>query len=352
MLNKLKSPKELYHFFSLLFISGILIISGCSAGKNAERDRFFLLGNEALSNREYDEAINLYTQSIQADPYYASAYNNRGVAKVEDGRAHEAILDYNRAIEIDSMYKDAKFNRIYALEEVGRVDDAYVDLLKLERIYGDSAYIHFYKGLLETKLKDYDAGKESFHKAISLDTTNAESYVNLATLHYFQNNLDSAQYWLKYVLKRDPNEANAYNTLSQVFLAQGEYTLALGALNQALKIVPREPYFLNNRGFVYLYMDSLETALKDINKSILTNPMNAWAYRNKGIYYLKKGDYQEAIRLFEDALNRNTFLDEIYSYLGEAYFHQGDRETACEHWTKGQQQNEARSQSLMLQYCQ
>ncbi|MEQ8335861.1 MAG: tetratricopeptide repeat protein [Cyclobacteriaceae bacterium] len=340
-----------FHFFTF-FLAASLIIAGCSTGNKTERDRFFLLGNEALNNREYDEAIYLYTQSIEADPNYASAYNNRGVAKVEDGRPHEAILDYNRAIEIDSTYKDARFNRVYALEEAGRVDDAFEDLLKLETAYADSAFIYFYKGLLQTKLKDYDAGKESFHKAISLDTTNTESYVNLATLHYFQNSLDSAQFWLKYVLKRDPNEANAYNTLSQVFLAQGEYTLALGALNQALKIVPREPYFLNNRGYVYLFMDSLETALRDINKSILANPMNAWAYRNKGIYYLKKGDYQEAIRLFEDALNRNTFLDEIYSYLGEAYHQQGDKEKACEYWQKGKQQSEARSISLVRQYCQ
>ncbi len=351
MLSKYLPPKELLGFIFPVALSVILIVSGCSSEKT-ERDRFFLLGNEALENREYDEAIQHYTQAIQADPNYASAYNNRGVAKVEDNRPHEAILDYNRAIEIDSTYKDARFNRVYALEEAGRVDDAFEDLLKLETVYTDSAFIYFYKGLLQTKLKDYSSGVESFHKAIALDTTNIESYVNLATLHYFQNNLDSAQYWLKYVLKRDPNEANAYNTLSQVFLAQGEHALALGALNQALKIVPREPYFLNNRGYVYLFMDSLETGLEDINKSILANPMNAWAYRNKGIYYLKKGEYNEAIRLFEDALNRNTFLDEIYSYLGEAYHHQGEKERACEYWEKGKQQSEARSLSLVQQYCQ
>ncbi len=350
MLSKYSLSKELLKYFVLLAISAILIVSGCSSEKT-ESDRFFMLGNEALDNREFDKAIELYSQAIKVDPNYASAYNNRGVAKVEDGRPHEAILDYNRAIEIDTAYKDARFNRVYALEEAGRVDDAFDDLLKLETVYSDSAFIHFYKGLLQTKLKDYDAGKVSFHRAIALDTTNTESYVNLATLHYFQNSLDSAQYWLTYVLKRDPNEANAYNTLSQVFLAEGEYTLALGALNQALKIVPREPYFLNNRGYVYLYMDSLETALEDINKSILANPMNAWAYRNKGIYYLKKGDYTEAIRLFEDALGRNTFLDEIYSYLGEAYHHQGKHDKACEYWKKGVQQNEVRSVSLANQYC-
>ncbi|XOV94553.1 MAG: tetratricopeptide repeat protein [Bacteroidota bacterium] len=328
----------------------VIVVFSCNSGKT-ERDRFFLLGNESLEIKEYDDAINFYTQSIQADPNFAAAYNNRGVAKVEDGNPHEAILDYNRAIEIDSAYRDAKFNRIYALEEVGRIDDAFEDLIELEKFYSDSAYIHFYKGLLQTKLKDYDAGKVSFKKAIALDSTNSESYVNLATLHYFQNDLDSAQYWLKYVLKRDPNEANAYNTLSQVFVAEGEYSLALGALNQALKIVPREPYFLNNRGFVYLQMDSLELGLEDINRSILTNPMNAWAYRNKGIYHLRKGNYDVAIRLFEDALRREAFLDEIYSYLGEAFYANGDKEKACESWTTGIDQKEHRSGALAKQFC-
>ncbi len=337
---------------SFYFLVFIFFLSGCGSPKETERDRFFLLGNEALENREYDRAIQFFTQSIQADESFASAFNNRGVAKVEDGRPHEAILDYNRAIELDSAYEDARFNRIYALEQAGRVDEAYEDLIELEEVYADSAYIHFYKGLLLTRLKDYEAGKGSFYRAIALDSANLESYVNLATLYYFQNELDSAEYWLKYVMKRDPNEANAYNTLSQVFIAQGEYRLALGALNQALKIVPREPYFLNNRGFVYLMMDSLEIGLEDINKSILADPGNAWAYRNKGIYHFRKGNYQEALRLFDEALSRDAFLDEIYSYMGEVYLVQAETQKACELWAQGMDLNEARSKSLYSKYCQ
>ncbi len=351
MIKFLSSTCTLYRFIFFGITVQVMLMTGCSPGSETSKNRFFLLGNEALSNKDYDEAINLYTQSINADPNFASAYNNRGVAKVEDGRPHEAILDYNRAIEIDGTYDDAIFNRIYALEEVGRIDDAFQDLIQLEKNYADSAYIHFYKGLLLTKLKEYEQGKVSFRKAIQLDSTNSETYVNFATLLYFQNKLDSSVYWLKYVLKQNPNEANAYNTLSQVFVAQGEYSLALGALNQALKIVPREPYFLNNRGYVYLFMDSLETALLDINKSILADPTNAWAYRNKGIYHLRKGNNREAIRLFEEALSRDKFLDEIYSYLGQAYYEQDKKSEACEYWAEGMKQKEIKSETLASKFC-
>ena len=334
-----------------IYLPLFILLLACTPGKETERDRFFLLGNEALSEQEYDLAISYYTKSIRVDQEFSRAYNNRGVAKVEDGKPHEAILDYNMAIDLDSSNYDARFNRAYALEEVGRVEDAFKDIQSLELVYGDSSYIYFYKGLLQTKMRNYEEGKQSFFRAISLDSTNTESFVNLATLYYFQNRLDSAQYWLKHALRLDPDESNAYNTLSQVFVAQGEYELALGALNTALKIVPREPYFLNNRGYIYLFMDSLELALTDINRSIVTDPSNAWAYRNKGIYYLKKGEYEEALRLFEDALSRDTFMDEIYSFLGEAYFQQDRKQKACEIWMKGSEMEEVRSINFLKKYC-
>jgi tetratricopeptide (TPR) repeat protein len=336
---------------NLIFVFFALLIA-CSPSKETKRDRFFMQGNDALANRNFDQAVDFYTLSIENDPQFANAYNNRGVAQMEDGHAAEAILDYNQAITIKPDFSDAIFNRAYAYEEVGNLSKALEDITTLEQMHPDSAYVHFYKGLLQTNTREYANGVTSFRRAIALDSSNLESYVNLATLYYFSGQLDSAKLWLKYVLKRNPEEANTYNTFCQVYLVEGDHQNALIAINKALQIIPREPYFLNNRGQVYLEMGDAEKALEDINASILTDPTNAWAYRNKGRYYLEKGQFDQAVRLLEDAANRTKFIDDLYSYLGEAYLGLKNNEKACEAWQKGMTSKEQRSQILWKKHCQ
>ncbi|MEP0366134.1 MAG: tetratricopeptide repeat protein [Cyclobacteriaceae bacterium] len=333
-----------------LLIATILAFS-CAPSKETKRDRFFMQGNHELANQNYDQAVDFYTKSIENDQNFAKAFNNRGVARLEDGHPYEAIQDYNQAILIDPQYYDAVFNRAYAYESVGKLESALNDVGFLESVYPDSAYVHFYKGLLQTSNREYQAGLQSFHRSIALDSTNMESYVNLATLCFFTDDLDSARHWLKYVLKKTPNEPNAYNTMSQIYLAEGDHQNALITINHALQIVPQEPYFLNNRGLVYLEMKDYDKALKDINKSILLNPGNAWAYRNKGIYYLTQGNYDRAIELLNDAIKRNEFIDEVFAYLGEAYLAKGNSQEACTQWARGAEVKEKRSKQLLAQHC-
>lgn len=327
------------------------LLFSCGQSKETKRERFFQQGNYALANKQFDEAVDFYTKSIENDPDYPSAYNNRGVARIEDGHPYEAIQDYNEAIAIKPDYYEAMFNRAYAYESVGKLKSALEDIALLQTIFPDSAYIYFYKGILQTNDRQYDDGIKSFQKSISLDTTNNESYVNLATLYFFKDQIDSAKFWIRHVLAKSPNEPNAYNTMSQIYLKEADYQNSLIAINQALKIVPQEPYFLNNRGQVYLAMGENEKALKDINRSILLDPKNAWAYRNKGVYYLQLGEYELAIKLLNDAIKRTDFIDEVYSYLGEAHFALNQKSEACNWWKRGAELKEKRAAELLAFKC-
>ena len=333
----------------LILILGLFLM-GC-ATEEVKRDRFFLQGNIALKEREYDKAIGFYTQALIIDKDFARAYNNRGVARIEDDHPYEAIQDYNMAILLDSSYYDAIFNRAYAYEQVGRTEDALSDLGVVKKAFPDSAYVYFYEGLLQSRLRAYAASMLSFQKALTLDPDNQETLINMATLHYFQEQMDSAKALLNQLLLEYPNEASALNTLSQVYLKEGNYQNALTTVNQALTIQPSEPYFLNNRGQIYLEMDELDLAAKDINRSILLDPSNAWAYRNKGIYFLKSGDQEQAIRLFQEVIGRPEFVDEVYSFLGKAYLELDQLVRACESWQQGIEQQEAASQTLWELNC-
>jgi tetratricopeptide (TPR) repeat protein len=338
--------------FKLLFAITICItILGCESDEE-RRDRFFQLGNYAIEDGEYDKAIDLFNESLKIDPKYSMALNNRGVAKMEDDHPYEAILDYNQAILLRADYLDALFNRAYAYESIGNFYKSLGDIDRIMNLKPDSAFVHFYKGLVLTKSRSYDAALESFNLADSLDINNPETIINIATIHYLKDDMEMASKYVSASFELNSNDPNASNLLSLIQLKNNNLLAALVEINRAIDEVPEEPYFLNNRGFVYLQMDSLDLALDDINQSILINPKNGWAYRNKGIYFLEKDDYEQAIRLLKRAVEEPDFIDEVYVYLGQAFQKAGDIEKACEAWAKGSEKNEEASKRLLNQNCE
>ena len=332
----------------LLIIS--LLFASCE-GSIERRDRFFLLGNQALDNENYENAIQLYDESLREDPNYTLALNNRGVAKSEMGRKYEAILDFNQALAGKPGYLEALFNRAYAYEAIGKYKKALNDVLSIKKIAGDSAFVFFYEGLVLTKMRAYDKAFLSFQKSDEIEPLNPETLVNLATVHYFKEKLPEADSVIGKVLKLEPNNPNAFNLLSLIALKRKEFGKSLTEINKALNEVPSEPYFLNNRGYIYLQMDSLESALEDINKSIILNPKNGWAYRNKGIYFLFSGEYHRALDLFEQAEKSGDFIDELFYFQGLANDRLGKMDEACLCWEKGVENNESRSKIRFSQKC-
>lgn len=330
--------------FFILILAAILV--GCSTTEQSKKQMFFVQGNQALENGNFEEAIEHYTNAIQVDKDFARAYNNRGVAYIESGDAHQAILDYNHALVIDGNYEECRLNRAYAYEKIGQFENSLKDISKLVSSTPDSAYLHFYEGLILTHLRRYPEAISSFDRSIDLGNYDLEALVNIATLHYLTGQYDSAQYFLDVAFEQEPNQPNALNTLSQIYLVQEEYQSALYAIERALEIVPREPYFLNNRGLILMEMDSLERGLEDINQSIVLNPQNGWAYRNKGIYHMKKAEYEKALGFFDRALQDREFVDEVYYYMGLTHELLGDGK-ACDSWGKGAKMGERRSKEAL-----
>lgn len=336
--------------YIIILLSFSFVLFSCETDSE-RRDRFFELGNFALEDGDYNKAIGLYDESLKVDPQFAMAINNKGVANMENDHPYEAILEYNQAILLEANYLDALFNRAYAYESIGKFDKALRDVDRIMTIKPDSAFVFFYKGLVQTKARQYKEAFISFNVADSLNPLNPETLINIATIHYFQNDLEKASTVLLQAMDLNSADPNISNLLSLINLKRKQYLAALIEVNRALDAVPDEPYFLNNRGFVYLEMDSLELALEDINRSILLNPKNGWAYRNKGIYFLKKGDYAQAIRLLNRAVKEPDFIDEVYYFLGLAQQQKGDLQQACLAWSKGKEASEYKSAELAAQYC-
>lgn len=315
-----------------------------------KRDRFFLQGNNALEIRDYDQAIKYYDLALELDSDFELAYNNRGVAKMQDGNPHEAVQDYNQAILINRNYWECIHNRAQAYDQVGKYNKSLIDFKTLIEQFPDSTYGYFGEGLVLTRLGEYENARRSFEMVLKLIPNDHDAIINLATLEYYQGNLDEALVKINGALSISEN-ANAYNTLNQIYLAREDYNSALEAINKALEIIPKEPFFLNNRGFTFLMMNSLDEGITDINRSIVIDPDNIWAFRNKGIYFMKLADFEQAILYLGEAASSKEFIEDIFYYLGESYRLSGQMNKACETWATGALQSEKKSEIQVNRYC-
>jgi tetratricopeptide (TPR) repeat protein len=99
------------------------------------------------------EAIKYYTQAIQLNPQYATAYSNRGAAKHDLGDKGGAMRDYNTAIRLNPKYATAYSNRGIAKAQSGDKRGAFVDLEKAKQLFVEQGNMEAYKNAIETQKK-------------------------------------------------------------------------------------------------------------------------------------------------------------------------------------------------------
>jgi len=124
------------------------------------------------SNRIFSEGlpgeIERWTAEIEADPGYAMAYHNRGVARYQSGDFPGAIEDLSRAIEITPGSASAYYNRGLAGIKAGRYDEAVRDFSRAIDIQPGAAAF-FNRGIARVHLRLYEQAIPDFENAAALD---------------------------------------------------------------------------------------------------------------------------------------------------------------------------------------
>ena len=78
--------------------------TGPSEADKAEAEKLKAQGNAKMSSKEYDAAIDLYTQAIAKDGTNAVYYSNRAAAYSSKGDHQNAVNDAEKALEVDPSF--------------------------------------------------------------------------------------------------------------------------------------------------------------------------------------------------------------------------------------------------------
>jgi tetratricopeptide (TPR) repeat protein len=167
----------------------------------------FTSGDANRSAGKYDEAIDDYNQTIQVEPNYAAAYNNRGRSYYAKGDYDMAIADFNQAIALDPNYADAYNNR-------GRA--------------------YYAKADMDRALADYN-------QAITLDPEFSLAYHGRAYVYLAKKDYDTALTNATRAVRLFPREPVYSVTMGEILIAKREFKKAVMILDDAVRTNPNVP---------------------------------------------------------------------------------------------------------------
>jgi tetratricopeptide (TPR) repeat protein len=198
----------------------------------------FSLGNVLRAAGRHADALQCYERALQLDPDFVDAYNNRGNALAHLKRYAEAVASYDRAIAIRPANAGAYFNRAIALGNLKRHAEAVESYGLAIAHKPDFAAAYNNRGISLGELQRHDEALESYDRALGLNPGYAEAHGNRGTaLMELQRFPDAVQSYERALLL-NPGYANAHYNLGNALRELHRHAEAVESYRRSIALKP------------------------------------------------------------------------------------------------------------------
>ena len=144
---------------------------------------YYSSGLNKISSKDYDGAIEDFTESIDLFLFNPQSFTSRGRVKHKLGDYDGAIEDLNTAISQDSDYDEAYFRRSFSKMALKNYIGAVADLNKLILLNNEYPKCYYWLGMAKFRLEDYLGASDALSLAIKRDPSNPDLYFNRANFN-------------------------------------------------------------------------------------------------------------------------------------------------------------------------
>ncbi len=151
-------------------LAALLLITAC-AERLSDHDR----GLRELDNGNLQEAIVLFTSSIEKNTDLVSSFNHRGLSYLYLGEFDQSVTDFSSALELEQD-PIVFHNRALAYKELGHPECAFADLDMAGRLNETDLELFLSTGYAMLDLGFLEQSESVFNKAINVYPTSMEAY--------------------------------------------------------------------------------------------------------------------------------------------------------------------------------
>ena len=135
-------------------------------------------GNKFFDKKDYQGAIEKYTESLKINPNRGATYYNRALCYDFLKNYSQAIKDYTEAITFNGSDLNAYYNRGVIYVNLKNFDAAIEDFNKIISLKSDYEKAYNGRGVVNFYLQNYSASVENFTKVIQLGNNKPSAYGN------------------------------------------------------------------------------------------------------------------------------------------------------------------------------
>ncbi len=323
---------------------------------------YFKLGNTYLYDKEYDKAIELFTQASACMPNNPIIYSILGDCYAYKNDFDNAMAMHKKAYDADPAYLKALKNICNMLVFRGKLTEAEPYIESFVKQAPDDpdalmmrAIFNFRRRRLDAAMKDigqsiklrpnhlltrlifgrmlagsgsYEKAAAEFKEAIRINSRVLDPHIELVGTYLKMGELKKAQHEAERALALQPNNYKARLNAARVVTAQRDFGPAIEQLDRIILDFPEKPD-------AYFYRGVIEHKNKNLEKAVTyyiealghdSNYVNAF-YALVGIY-MKTRNYDKAIRLCNKMLRVHTTNPRIYEVAGKVLATVGKKDSA------------------------
>jgi tetratricopeptide (TPR) repeat protein len=138
---------------------------------------YYEKGLEKAQLGQFEEAIKLFSKSIELQPEDYFSWYNRGIAKNRLGLYEESLSDFNQTIKLAPEYKKGYLNRGTTRKHLTDYNGAIIDYTFAINLDPDYADAYYNRGLIFELLNKQDSACIDFNKANELGQKKAQNKI-------------------------------------------------------------------------------------------------------------------------------------------------------------------------------
>src|SRR6187401_1651211 len=284
-------------------------------------------------------AIQDAMQAYKADPTAAYILNTLASLQLDNNKPDSASY-FGRLVSVRApLWRYPYMNIANAFTKVNKQDSALVYYKKALAVDDSRADAYVDLGYFYFQQRKLDSAKVYYDKALLLDPKNAPANNNMGWLLRETRQFDQALVYFKRSLSDYPAFFNAYNGISRVFTDLRMYDSARAYYQKALKNYPDKLITSNYLGQFYQEINEVDSSRAYYVQAAVYDPNYDAPFINLGRLYAQTKQYDSATYYYRKALDLNSKNFRGYNQLGLMFTEMKNYDSDFYYYQKGLELN-------------
>lgn len=257
LLGSQKLKSETQHLYTVIFLSGLIVIYSFAAIKR---------------NEIWENEYTLWSDTIKKMPKSGRAHTNLGIAYSDKGLLDRAFEHQQIAILLAPDDPNTRNNLGITYYQKGRLDEAAQEFKTALDLKPDDPEIHYNMGRTYKKQERWSEAILEYTKTIELKPDHELAHADLGNIYSKFGRFGEAIAEYTEVVSLKVGDAMAYSNLGNAYYQVGNTDEAIRNYEQALKIEPFNSIIHYNLGAAYQKKGLKDMAIKEFETSLKLEP--------------------------------------------------------------------------------